>query len=271
MTPTIVLIHGLWMTPLCWEHWIARYQDRGYEVLAPAWPGLEGDVAALRRDTAAFDHLGVTEIVDHYDGIIRGLARPPILMGHSFGGAFVQLLLDRGLGAAGVAIDSAPVKGVLSLPLSALRSSFPALKNPANRHRSVMLTPEEFHYAFTNTLSDEESRAVYERYAVPGPGRVVFQAALANLNPHAPTKIDFANDDRAPLLIIAGGADHVSPPAVNQATAKLQHKSRAITDYKEFSGRSHYILGQAGWEEVADYALTWATEHATTPVSGAGD
>lgn len=270
ITPTpptkdmIVLIHGLWMTPLSWEHWVARYQGQGYQVLAPAWPGMDGDIAALRQDTSAIDHLGVAEIVAHYDGIIRQLDRPPIIMGHSFGGLITQLLLARDLGAAGVAIDSAPVKGVLNLPLSALRSSLPALKNPANTHKSVALTPEEFHYAFTNTLTAAESRAVYERYAVPGPGRVLFQAALANFTPHAVTAIDFAHEHRAPLLIIAGGADHVSPPSVNQATAKLQHESRARTDYHEFPGRSHFILGQAGWEEVADYALAWAAEYAVS-------
>jgi alpha-beta hydrolase superfamily lysophospholipase len=153
------------------------------------------------------------------------------------------------------------------LPLSTLRSGFPVLKNPANNHKAVSLTPEEFHYAFTNTLTEEESAAVYARYAVPGPGRVLFQAALANFNPHAATRVDFENDTRAPLLIIAGGVDHVSPPVVNEATAKLQGKSDAITAYKEFPGRSHYILGQAGWEEVADYALAWALNPTEIAVS----
>lgn len=258
--PPIVLIHGLWMTALCWEHWVERYQRRGFEVIARSWPGLEGDIAALRKDPSGLDHLGIQEIVDFYTGVIGGLDRKPIIMGHSFGALITQILLDDGLGIAGVSIDSAPVKGVLRLPWSALRSAFPGLKNPANRHRAVTLTPEEFHYAFTNTASDEESRAAYERYAVPGPGRPLFQAAFANFNPHAASKIDFHNDDRAPLLVIAGGADHVSPPSINRTIAKLQHRSKAITAYKEFSGRSHFILGQPGWEEVADFALEWATD-----------
>ena len=257
---TIVLIHGLWMTARSWEHWADRYTGRGFNVIARSWPGMDGDVEGLRRDPSAIADLGIGEIVDYYDGIIRELARPPIIMGHSFGGAFTQILLDRGLGAAGVAIDSAAVKGVLTLPLSTLRSGFPVLKSPANTHKAVMLTPEEFHYAFTNTLSEEDSAAVYERYAVPGPGRVLFQGALANFNPRAATKVDFHNDDRAPLLIVAGGEDHVSPDAINRATARHQGKSKAITAYKEFPGRSHYTLGQAGWEEVADYALDWALE-----------
>jgi alpha-beta hydrolase superfamily lysophospholipase len=255
---TIVLIHGLWMTALSWEHWAARYMGRGFIVIARSWPGMDGDIEALRRDPSAVEHLGVGEIIEHYEGMIRALPRPPIIMGHSFGGLITQILLDRGLGAAGVAIDSAPVRGILALPLSTLRSGFPVLKNPANNHRAVALTPEEFHYAFTNTLTEEESAAVYARYAVPGPGRVLFQAALANFNPHAATKVDFGNGARAPLLVIAGGLDHVSPVAVNEATARLQGKSEAITAYKEFPGRSHYILGQEGWEEVADYALALA-------------
>ncbi len=265
---TIVLIPGLWMTALSWEHWVARYTSRGFTVIAKSWPGMDGDIDQLRRDPSAIEHLGVSEVVAYYDEIIRGLERPPIIMGHSFGGAFTQILLDRGLGAAGVSIDSAAVKGVLALPLSVLRSGFPVLKNPANTHKAVMLTPEEFHYAFTNTLTTEESVVVYARYAVPGPGRVLFQGALANFNPHAATTINFHNDDRAPLLIIAGGADHVSPDAINRSIAERQGRSAALTAYKEFPGRSHYTLGQAGWEEVADYALAWALTATTTATTG---
>jgi pimeloyl-ACP methyl ester carboxylesterase len=259
---TIVLIHGLWMTPLSWEHWIDRYEARGFRVLAPAWPGMDGDIDELRRDPSGIEHLGIQEIVDHYDATIRELDRPPIIMGHSFGGAFTQILLDRGLGAAGVAIDSAAVKGVLTLPWSTLKSVFPVLKNPTNYHRAVALSLEEFRYAFTNTLGEEESQAAYERYAVPGPGRVLFQAALANFNPRATTSVDFHNDDRAPLLFIAGGKDHVSPAALNESNARLYHESKAVTVYEEFPLRSHFTLGEEGWEQIADYALTWAVENA---------
>jgi pimeloyl-ACP methyl ester carboxylesterase len=259
-TPTtIVLIHGLWMTPLCWEHWIERYQHGGVDVLAPAWPGMDGDIEQLRRDTSGIDRLTAGEVIDHYDGIIRALPAPPIIMGHSFGGLFVQVLLSRGLGAAGVAIDSAPAKGILSLPLSTLRSAWPVLHNPTNAHRAVALSPEQFHYAFTNTLSEEASLPVYERYAIPGPGHVLFEGALANVNPHSAFKVDFKKDDRAPLLFIAGGVDHVVPASANRANVKHYRKSKAITAYKEFPGRSHYTLGQDGWEEVADFALGWAT------------
>lgn len=261
--PAIVLIHGLWMTPLSWEHWIERYRARGHEVIAPAWPGMDIPIEQLRADPSAVEALGVAEIVDHYEEAIRALPAPPIVIGHSFGGAFTEILLDRGLGAAGVAIDAAAVKGITKLPPSQLKAAFPVLKNPANRHRAVELSPEEFHYAFANTMSEEESLAIYERYSVPGPGRVLFQGALANFNPHAPTKVDFGNDERAPLLLIGGEKDHLVPASVDESTAKHYRKSAALTEYKEFPGRSHFIVGQEGWEEVADYALDWALEHAT--------
>jgi pimeloyl-ACP methyl ester carboxylesterase len=260
--PPIVLIHGLWMTPLSWEKWVDRYSSRGYEVLAPAWPGLDGDIDELRADPSVIAHLGVAEIVDHHEEIIRGLEREPIIMGHSFGGLFTQILLDRGLGLAGVAIDSAAAKGVFTLPPSELRSAFPVLKSPLNNHRAVALTAEEFHYAFTNTMSEAESKAVYERYAVPGPGRVLFQGALANFNPRAETRVHYRNDDRAPLLFIAGGEDHVIPAKVDEAQAKRYRRSEAVTEFKEFPGRAHFTIGQEGWEEVADYALEWAETHA---------
>ena len=262
---TVVLVHGLWMTPLSWEQWIARYSRRGYEVLAPAWPGLDAPIEELRADPSRIANLGIEEIVDHYDQIIRGLPEPPIVMGHSFGGAFTEVLLDRGLGAAGVSIDGAAVKGIAKLPFAQLKSAFPVLGNPLNVHRSVMLDADEFQYAFTNTLGGEESQKVYERYAVPGPGRVLFQGALATFNPNAPTKVDFGKEDRAPLLIIAGGADHTVPAAVDKAVVKKYERSDALTEYKEFPGRSHFTLGQEGWEEVADYALDWAAEHAKAP------
>lgn len=261
---TVVLIHGLWLNARSWEHWQARYEARGYTVIARSWPGMD-DLDALRADPSGVEELGIGEIVDHYAGIVSGLDRPPIIMGHSFGGAFTEILLDRGLGAAGVAIDAAAVKGITKLPLSTLRSAWPALKNPANRHRTVMLAPDEFHYAFTNTLSEDESAQVYERYAAPGPGRVLFQGALANFNPRSPAKVDFGNADRAPLLLISGGDDHVVPAVVDAQAAKRYAKSDALTEYREFPGRSHYTIGQPGWEDVADYAIQWAEQHAIAP------
>jgi pimeloyl-ACP methyl ester carboxylesterase len=265
---TIVLIHGLWMSPLSWENWIDRYQNAGYNVIAPAWPGMADGVDALRADPTAIEHLGIEEIIDHYDTIIAELPSPPIIMGHSFGGAFAEVLLDRGRGAAGIGIDAAAVKGIARLPFAQLKSAFPVLKNPANNHRAVALTQSEFHYAFTNTMSEEESLAAFERYAVPGPGRVLFQAAFANFNPRAANRVDFANDDRAPLLLIAGEDDHTVPAVIDRSAAKHYRKSSAVTEYKEFPGRAHFIIGQDGWEEVADYALNWAVEHARVPAVG---
>lgn len=256
--PTIVLIHGLWMTPLSWEHWVERFERRGYAVATPAWPGFAGDPESIRADPSKIEDLGLAEIIDHMDGVVSAIERPTILMGHSFGGAITEVLLDRGLGDAGVAIDAAAVRGVTKLPFSTLKSAFPILKSPANGHRAVPITAEQFHYAFTNTMSAEESRPIYERYAVPGAGRVLWQGALANFNPHSALKVDFRNPDRAPLLLIAGGSDHVVPPSVDRQMAKKEGKAPAVTDYKEFPGRSHFTIGQEGWEEVADYALDWS-------------
>jgi pimeloyl-ACP methyl ester carboxylesterase len=261
---TIVLIHGLWMTPRSWEQWIDHYTRAGFRVLAPAWPGMDGEVEQLRRDPSPIAKLNVTRIVDHYDRVIRGLDRPPIIMGHSFGGAFTQMLADRGLGAAAVAIDSAPVRGVLRLPFSTLRVAFPVLRSPANRRKAVPLTPEQFHYAFTNTMSREESDRIYGRYHVPAAGGVLFEAALANLNPRSAMRVNFTNSDRAPLLFIAGGADHVAPVSQNKGNAGRYRRSRAITGYHEYPGRAHFTLGQPGWQEVADYALEWAVEATAT-------
>ncbi len=265
---TIILIHGLWMTPRSWEKWVDRYTSRGYRVLAPAYPGLEVEVEALREDPSPIAAVTVPETVAHLEAIIGELDSPPIIMGHSFGGALTQILLDHGFGAAGVAIHSVPTEGVHTLPLSQIKATFPVLDNPANRHRAVGFTPKQFHYAFTNTLSEEESAEVYERYHVAAPGAWVWGGVLANFTPgHQETWVDYDNADRAPLLFIAGGEDHIMPAAVNKSNAKKYGKSAAITEVEEFPGRSHFTVGQDGWEDVADFALTWATEHARTGAS----
>ncbi len=267
---TIVLIHGLWLTPRGWEGWVDRYTSRGYKVLAPAWPGMEAEVEALRRDPSVMNGLGVTEVADHYQKVVQGLDEPPIIMGHSFGGLIAQILLDRGLGAAGVGIHPAPVKGVLQLPLSALRSGFPVLRNPANRKRTVALSPEQFRYGFTNTLSEEESKRVYDRYHVPTSGRPLWQVATANLVPNPANKVNLRNNDRAPLLLVAGGADHTVPVALVRENHKRYRHSTAVTDYKEYPGRPHFTMGVPGWEEVADHALRWATENAASGARSPG-
>ncbi|MFE9692815.1 alpha/beta hydrolase [Micromonospora sp. NPDC005806] len=259
---TIVLIHGLWMTSRSWEHWVDRYQARGFQVLTPAWPGMDREVEELRADPTPIAGQRIADMVDHYAAIIRDLPRPPIIMGHSFGGLITQLLLDRRLGAAGVGVHPAPVKGVLRLPLTTLRSAFSILQNPANRHRAVPFSKEDFRYAFGNTLSPEDSDAAWERYAVPGAGHVLFEAAFANLNPDAATEVDKRRDDRAPLLLTAGGADHVVPPSVVVANANLYRSSTALTGFRCNPHRSHFVGGEPGWEEEADFALEWAVEAA---------
>jgi pimeloyl-ACP methyl ester carboxylesterase len=264
---TIVLIHGFWVTPRSWEHWIDRYESRGYRVLAPAYPGFEVEVEALNADPSPIEAVTVSQIVDHLEGVVGGLDSPPILMGHSAGGVFTQILLDHGFGAVGVAMNSAPTEGVKTVPLSQIKSSFPVLKNPANRHKAVGLTYEQWHYAFTTTFSDEESKALYERYHIPASGQIFWGSALANIHPgRDDTYVNYKNDDRAPLLFISGENDKLMPPKIQQSNAK-HYKSNTITEVKEFEGRSHLMPAQEGWEEVADYALTWALEHAERTAS----
>jgi len=263
-TDTIVLIHGLWMTPLAWEHWVTRYEARGFTVLTPGYPGIEQGEAGVRQrreDPSGIAHVGVREVMDSLGELIDGLDTAPIIMGHSFGGTFAQLLLDAGLGSAGVSIDGAGVKGVNKLPLSEIRSTLPVLWNPVNAHHAVPLTAEQFHYAFTNTLTREASDVYYERYAAPTPARILFQGALASVTHNASTAFDFTNDERAPLLFISGGDDHILPPAVQKQNydKNIKH-STAIAAHVTFPGRDHFTCGEPGWESVADFALNWALE-----------
>jgi pimeloyl-ACP methyl ester carboxylesterase len=258
---TIVLIHGLWMTPRSWEHWASRFEERGHTVIAPAWPGLEVEVEALNADPSPIADLELDEVIDHYDELVRGLESPPIIIGHSIGGAITQVLVDRGLGSAAVGIASATVKGVFDLPLSTLKASSPVLRNPFNRGKAIPLDENQFHYAFANTLSQEESNAIHERYHVPAAASVLFDIAFANLHRHPITEVDFERDDRAPLLFIAFDEDHIVPANASRHNAEKYEKSGAVTEFKTFTGRPHFP-GAPGWEEVADYALEWAVEHA---------
>jgi alpha-beta hydrolase superfamily lysophospholipase len=224
------------------------------------------EVEAIRRDPSALEGLGIKEIADHYESIIRRLDAPPIIMGHSFGGLATQILLDRGLGSVGVGVSAAPIRGIFGLPYSTVRVAMSGgLKNPFGKGKTVMLTPRQFHYAFTNTLGTDEATAVYERLPIPGPARTLFQAAFANVNPHAVTKVNYRKDDRAPLLLIAAGKDNVVPASISRSAFKLQSKSRAKTELKDYPNRSHYIVGEPGWEEVADHALDWAEQNVNRP------
>jgi pimeloyl-ACP methyl ester carboxylesterase len=259
---TIVLIHSLWLTPRSWERWIARYASRGYTVHAPAWPGMEGGVEEINRDPSPIAELCLTEVADHYDRFIRALESPPIIMGHGIGGTLMQVLLDRGLGAAGVGVASGKVKGVPGLPLSAIRAPAPRLSVPLRRSKIVPISPKQFHSGFANTLTPEESNKLYARYAVPAASSILAEIALVRVQRQAPTKVDFASDVRAPLLFIAFGEDRVVPrKACRRNAARYTEVSRAITEFKEFPGRPHFP-GAPGWEEVANYALSWAIAHA---------
>jgi pimeloyl-ACP methyl ester carboxylesterase len=258
---TIVLIHGFWVTPRSWEHWKQHYEAMGYTVLTPAYPGFDVEVEALRADPTPIEQLEVQEIIDMLETLISKLDRPPIIMGHSAGGVFTQILLDHGFGAAGVAICSAPTEGVKVVPLSQVKSSFPILKNPANRHRAVGFTPEQWHYVFANTVSDEESLKLFERYHIPASGNVFWGSALANIHPGKDdTYVDYHNDARAPLLFISGRQDHLFPPKVGHSNAK-HYKSNTVTKIVEFEG-PHFLPAMDGWREIADYALDWAVQHA---------
>ena len=252
---TIVLIPGLWMTALSWERWVKHYTDKGYRIIAANWPGIEGGTDQLRRDPSSFASLGLTDVVDHYEQIIRELETPPIIIGHGFGGLVTQILLDRGWGAAGVPIASAPVKGIARLPLSLLKLAFSALGN-SFRNKTASLTREQFHRAFANSLTEIESLAAFKRYIVPAPNRVLLQTAFANFTRHNAITINVRNGTRAPLLLVAGGQDRVVPSSLVKANFELYRESRAETDYKEFPDQAHFTFLQE--TRVADYVLGWA-------------
>jgi non-heme chloroperoxidase len=237
---TVVLIHGLWMTPLCWEHWIDYLESKGYTVLAPGWPGVEDRTPQqIRDDPTPMANKSIDEIVDHYTSIIKKLPEPPIIMGHSFGGLFSQILLERGLGSVGVGICPASPAGVFALPLSTVRATLPVLSNPFDYESMVKITPSEFHYCFGNAVSEEESLALYERYSIPGVAHVLWQGALGGIvHRKGVLHVDFNKRDRAPLLLIAGSKDHVVPPSTVKKEYKAYQKGSGLVEYKEFEGRS---------------------------------
>jgi pimeloyl-ACP methyl ester carboxylesterase len=262
---TIVLVHGFWVTPRSWEHWRTHYEAKGYTVIAPAYPGYEVEVEALNADPSPIVDVTVPQIVRRFEDVIDALDAPPILIGHSAGGAFTQILLDHGRGAAGVAINSAPTEGVPVTPLSQIKATFPVLKNPANRHRAVGFDHDQWHYAFTNGFTEERSRELYDRYHIPASGGILFGSVLANFQPgHQETWVNYENEERAPLLFISGDEDHLMPPKVQQSNLKHYKGASTITEIREFPG-PHLLPAADNWVEVADYALDWAVEH-----SGAG-
>jgi pimeloyl-ACP methyl ester carboxylesterase len=264
MATPVVFIHGLWLHATSWQPWVDLFREAGYDPIAPEWPGGPATVAEARANPNAVAGFGITAVADHYAQIIAGLDQPPVVIGHSFGGLLTQNLVGRGLTVAGVAIDPAPIKGVLALPLSALRVASIALRNPANRSKAVSLTKDEFRYGFGNALSIEESAELFEKWAIPSPGQPLFEAALANFSSNSPAKVDTANTTRGPLLLTSGGHDHTVPPAVVKATLKQYAKSSAVTELKTFENRGHSLTIDHGWEEVAQTALDWLKQHSIT-------
>jgi pimeloyl-ACP methyl ester carboxylesterase len=250
---TVVFIHGAWVTPTCWDPFVGFFKARGYQCLAPPWPRKDRPIAEIRADPSPLAGLGVQEIVNRYDRVIREQPEPPMLIGHSFGGLFVQMLLDRGLGAAGVAIDSAPPRGVFATQLSVFRANLPVLLQPGASNGVVRMTYPQFRYAFVNTLSEAAARDAYDAHVIPETGRIFFQAALGT----AAVGVNFANSKRGPLLLVAGERDHVVAAGLNHTNYRKYAGSKARTDFKEFPGRAHWIIAQDGWDEVADYSAKW--------------
>ena len=266
-TKTIILIHGLWTTPRIWHLFRDYYEERGHRVFTPIWPRMKGEVEEIRRDPSALAGLGLLEIADEHDKFIRTLEEPPIIVGHSIGGLITQMLLDRGLGSVGVCIAGAAPKGMFGLPFSVAKAGYPVLSNPFNYDRNVVLAFGQFRRLFAQNMTENDAADAFERYIIPGPGRPMFEASVANLSPWAAARINYRNRHRAPLLLIAGGEDLLVPPVLNRINHKLYKHSDATTDYKEFPYRSHFMIAQRGWQEVAEYILAWtyaATRRAAT-------
>jgi non-heme chloroperoxidase len=251
----VAFIHGLWLLPSSWEKWVELFDEAGYVAITPGWPDDPATVKDAKAHPEVFADKGVGQIADYLDGIIRRLSNKPAVIGHSFGGLLTQIIAGRGLAAVSVAISPAPFRGVLPLPFSALRSSLPVLSNPANRHRAVPLTFEQFHYAFANAVNVREARELYDIYSVPGSGRPIFQAATANLDPRTEAKVETSNPDRGPLLIISGEYDHTVPWAIANATYKRQKHNQGVTEIEKLPHRGHALTIDSGWRGVADTAL----------------
>ncbi|MEA2257060.1 MAG: hypothetical protein QOG35_3105 [Solirubrobacteraceae bacterium] len=261
LTP-VVLIHGLWLLPSSWDRWTTVFEDAGYTALSPGWPDDPDTVDEANAHPEVFAHKTVKQVADHVHEVIARLARKPAVIGHSFGGLLTQILAGRGLSAASVAIDPAPFRGVLPLPISALKAASPVLANPANRNRAVPLTYDQFRFAFANAVSEEEARELYGTYAVPASGAPLFQAATANLNPWSEAQVDSTNPDRGPLLIISGEKDNTVPWAIANASYRRQRRNPAVTEIVEIAGRGHALVIDGGWREVADTALAFVRRFA---------
>ncbi|MFG2570917.1 alpha/beta hydrolase [Streptomyces sp. NPDC048567] len=253
----VVFIHGLWLHSSSWEPWMDLFTERGFDPIAPLWPGEAPTVAETRRQAENVAGYGIDEITGHYAQVVKSLDAEPVIVGHSFGGLITQKLLSLGLGRAGVAIDPAQIKGVKPLPFSQLRSGFPVLKNPANKKKAVSLTAKQFRYAFGNAIPENESNRLFEEYTIPSPGRPLFEAAFANFSRKSPASVNTANPTRGPLLLISGQKDHTAPDAVTRAAYALHAASPASTDLRQFADRGHSLTVDDGWKGIADYVLEW--------------
>jgi non-heme chloroperoxidase len=253
----VVFVHGLWLLPNSWQRWAAFFEEAGYVALAPGWPDDPETVAEANKHPEVFAKKTVGQIADYQERIILELKRKPALVGHSFGGLLVQILAGRGIASATVSISPAPMRGTLFLPYSALKSSWPVLHNPANRHRAVPLTFDEFRYGFANAVSQHEAQELYENFAVPGSGTPVFQSAVANFNPWTEAQVDSDNPQRGPMLIVAAEEDHTVPVSVSKASLKHQQRNIGVTEFVEMHGRGHALTVDHGWREVAETALTF--------------
>jgi non-heme chloroperoxidase len=258
----VVFIHGLWLLPSSWDRWGPVFAEAGYAPLCPGWPDDPDTVAQAYAEPEVFANKTVGEVADHYAGVVDKLDRKPVVIGHSFGGLLTQILAGQGLAAASVAIDSAPFRGVLPLPISALRSAAPVLGNPANRHRAIPLTFEQFRYAFANAVSEGEAKELYETFAVPAAGAPIFQAAGANFNPWTEAKVNSTSADRGPMLIVSGEKDHTVPRAISEAIYGKQKRNAGVTEFVEMPGRGHSLTIDAGWRTVADTALAFVKRFA---------
>jgi non-heme chloroperoxidase len=265
--PPVVFVHGLWLLSSSWDRWRALFDEAGYSTLAPGWPDDPETVEEAKQHPEVFAHKTVGQVADHVEDVIRKLDQKPAVIGHSFGGLIAQIVAGRGLASVTVAIDPAPFRGVLPLPISALKSARPVLGNPANRNRAVPLTYEQFRFAFANAVSEDEAKELYERFAVPAPGAPIFQAAAANLNPWTEAKVDTRNPDRGPLLILSGQNDNTVPWAVSNASFKKQRRNENVTEIAEMPLRGHALTIDSGWHEVADTALDFVRRF-VSPAAG---
>jgi pimeloyl-ACP methyl ester carboxylesterase len=251
----VAFVHGLWLLPNSWDNWVTYFEAAGFTAVTPGWPDDPETADEAAAHPEVFAGKGIGEIADYVEGIIGGLERKPVIIGHSFGGLLTQILAGRGCALASVAIDPAPYRGVLPLPISALRVASVALRDPRNRHKAIPLTYDQFRYGFANVVSEREAQELYDRYSVPGPGEPLFQAAAANFNPWSEARVDHDNPERGPLLVISGDKDHTVPHAVAHAEYKLQAKNPGITEFVEMTNRGHSLTIDSGWEEVASTAL----------------